>query len=59
MFTGQNLFLMMVVVGMLSLPLALAWAVITDWLEARRLARLDAMLAVGPTRSAGASHKHA
>jgi hypothetical protein len=60
MFTGQNLFLMMVVVGMLSLPLALAWAVIDAWFEERRVARVDAMLAVGPPRASGpAAPRHA
>jgi hypothetical protein len=53
MFSGQNLFLIMVVVGMLSLPLALAWVVIDAWFEERRLARPDAMLAVRPPPGPG------
>jgi hypothetical protein len=34
--TGQSAFLLMVVVGMLSLPLALAWVVIDSYLGDRR-----------------------
>lgn len=60
MFSGQNLFLIMVVVGMLSLPLALAWVLIDAWLEERRLARPDRMLAAGPARGPGlAGRRHA
>lgn len=53
MFSGQTLFLILVVVGMMSLPLALAWVVIDAWFEERRLARLDMMLAAGPVRAPG------
>ena len=53
MFSGQTLFLILVVVGMMSLPLALAWVVIDAWFEERRLASLDMMLAAGPVRAPG------
>jgi hypothetical protein len=61
MLSGQTLFLIMVVVGMVSLPLALLWVVIDAWFEERRLARLDLKLAVGPPRSpvrAAPRHAH-
>ena len=50
MFNGQFLFLAMVVVGMLSLPVALAWAVLDNWVHERRQAR-PAILAAVPVRA--------
>ena len=51
MFNGQVLFLAMVVVGMLSLPVALAWAVLDNWVHERRQARPAVILAAVPVRA--------